>query len=315
MRYYGLALLKGMSAFGIVGCHLFLAPMTNASKYLLHFCDLGVALFGAMSGFFLLMGYERKYVDGFSALALHKAKRIIPAYAFWTIVYLVASPVFNLVVRHKTIDSRYLEPKYWIEALFLGGSSTHLWYLAYLFWWSVILYLLWEGYRLFRRPFVLVVLSMASLLVCVCVGGVYCDYGLRLFVFMTLGAAIHGVSNLWRKLSAYLLMALMVVSLLAHIILPFHAYIRDYIATLAIIPFFAQINATNRIIALLSDLSFGIYLIHPLLTMFFSILCLRLFGTPTSVVVLIIDWVVVFIVCSIIVLSLKKCRFLEWIVR
>lgn len=316
MRFQGLTLLKGIAAFGIVGCHLFLAPMTRAAESLLHFCDLGVALFGAMSGFFLMMSYTQKEGSSLGTLIIHKARRIFPAYFAWTAVFLLASPTFNFIVRHKTIDPRYFEVGYWVSALFFGGSSTHLWYLAWLFWWSVTLYMLWKGYRVFLSPAVLIGLSCISLYICVFVGGSYCDYGLRLFVFMALGAALYSIRSTWSNAPFCLMLGATGVTLCAHVLLPVHAYVRDFMATLVIIPLFARIEfRAFRLISIVGGLSFGVYLIHPLITMMFSTLCLKYIGTPTSSLVLILDWVWVSVVSGSIVFAMKRHRLLEWMVR
>ena len=316
MRFYGLVLLKCIAAFGIVGCHLFLAPMTRAAESLLHFCDLGVALFGAMSGFFLMMSYTQKEGSSLGTLIIHKVRRIFPSYFVWTAVFLIASPTFNYIVRHKAIDPRYSEVGYWVSALLFGGSSTHLWYLAWLFWSSVALYVLWKVHRIFQRPVVLIGLSCISLYICVFVGGSYCDYGLRLFVFMTLGAALYSMRSMWAKAPLFLLLGAIGVVLCAHIVLPVHAYVRDFMATFVIIPLFARIGLKDfNLIGKVCGLSFGVYLIHPLITMIFSTLCLKYIGSPTSSIVLILDWVLVSVVSGAIVFAMKKHRIFEWMVR
>lgn len=316
MRFQGLVLLKCIAAFGIVGCHLFLAPMTRAAESLLHFCDLGVALFGAMSGFFLAMSYEQKAGASLRSLIAHKVKRIFPSYFAWTAVFLIASPTFNYIVRHKAIDPRYSEVGYWVPALFFGGSSTHLWYLAWLFWWSITLYILWKGHRVFQSPVVLISLSCISLYICVFVGGSYCDYGLRLFVFMALGAALYSMRSIWPKVPFLLIFSAIGVVLFAHVVLPVHAYVRDFMATVVIIPLFARIALGDyNLISVVGGLSFGVYLIHPLITMIFSTLCLKYIGSPTSSFVLILDWVLVSAVSGSIVFAMKRHRLLEWMVR
>jgi len=47
----GIDWLRGIAAFGIVGCHLNLAPTTAADTLLRHFCDMNVGVFGCISGF------------------------------------------------------------------------------------------------------------------------------------------------------------------------------------------------------------------------------------------------------------------------
>ena len=56
MRLYGIDLLRGIAAFGIVGCHLSLSPKTAAASWLLHFCDMNVAVFAVVAGYFTHTG-------------------------------------------------------------------------------------------------------------------------------------------------------------------------------------------------------------------------------------------------------------------
>ena len=57
MRIVGLDLLRGISAFGIVGCHLLLNDRTDAGWFVTSLCDMNVAVFAALSGY--VMAFEK----------------------------------------------------------------------------------------------------------------------------------------------------------------------------------------------------------------------------------------------------------------
>ena len=56
MRLIGIDLLRGVAAFGIVGCHLSLAPRTAGGELVTALCDFNVGLFAAVAGFLMCGG-------------------------------------------------------------------------------------------------------------------------------------------------------------------------------------------------------------------------------------------------------------------
>ncbi len=52
MRLVSLDLLRGIAAFGIVGCHLSLSPRSEGGALVTSLCDFNVGLFAALAGFF-----------------------------------------------------------------------------------------------------------------------------------------------------------------------------------------------------------------------------------------------------------------------
>ena len=58
MRLYAIDILRGIAAFGIVGCHLMLSPRTNAGSWVTHFCDMNVAVFAVLAGCFTYVHNE-----------------------------------------------------------------------------------------------------------------------------------------------------------------------------------------------------------------------------------------------------------------
>ena len=53
MRFISLDLLRGIAAFGIVGCHLSLSPRTEGGVLVTSLCDFNVGLFAALAGFLM----------------------------------------------------------------------------------------------------------------------------------------------------------------------------------------------------------------------------------------------------------------------
>ena len=88
MRLVSLDLLRGIAAFGIVGCHLSLSPRTEGGALVTSLCDFNVGLFAALAGF-LMCG-----VKGWCEYASYIKKRVlrlVPTYLFWSVVFLVLS--------------------------------------------------------------------------------------------------------------------------------------------------------------------------------------------------------------------------------
>lgn len=315
-HYAGLSLLKGLAAFGIVGCHLFFSAMTDLSESILHFCDLNVAIFGAISGFLLLMSFEHHLKDYILSLLKHRFVRIAPAYASWTLVFVVASALLSIIVRKEGLPAHYLTFRFWKSALFFGGSSTHLWYLAHLFWWSCLLLLLWKMFKWTREGWTMVLFSLLVLLYCVRVDWMDCAYSWRLLVFMAQGAALYRWREHFCLLPKLLIVCAIMVTGIVHLTMPIHSFVRDWLVVWSIVPLFANERWKSTPIGeFLGANSFGVYLVHPLLTMASSMAFTRIFGSPTIAVVLVFDWVIVCVLASGIAWAMRRwTRCTKWMV-
>ena len=132
--YNGLNLLRGIAAFGIVGCHLSLCPRTTGGEYATSLCDFNVGLFAAISGF--LMPQTN---SGFRYVT-KRASRIIPVYLVWSVIYVVVTAIFDLVLDGGSLDARYYNLSNWMRVVFWGNAATHLWFLICLLYCQVLLY-------------------------------------------------------------------------------------------------------------------------------------------------------------------------------
>lgn len=86
MKYEGLGILRGLSAFGIVGVHLALSPITVAGSRIHALCDMNVGLFAAISGFLM---YASLHKETFAAYVKKRSARLIPVYLVWTIIFIL----------------------------------------------------------------------------------------------------------------------------------------------------------------------------------------------------------------------------------
>jgi peptidoglycan/LPS O-acetylase OafA/YrhL len=149
MRFTSLDLLRGIAAFGIVGCHLSLSPRTGGGELVTSLCDFNVGLFAALAGF--LMSGVRGWGDYFCYIKKRVA-RLVSTYCFWSIVFLVFTAVFDLLLDGGRIHPRYFTGEFWMAVIFKGGSATQLWFLACLFYAQVLMVLpfgkfnrMWQG--------------------------------------------------------------------------------------------------------------------------------------------------------------------------
>lgn len=230
MRLYGIDLLRGIAAFGIVGCHLILAPRAPAADWLTHFCDMNVAVFGVIAGFFTRVSLD----DCASHDILRRLKRLLPTYAVWTLVFLAASAVFKIAA-HDDLG-QYANPGFWASVVFFGGSSAHLWFLAVLAYTQVLALLLLHR-KLPSR--VAAVIGLAGIALSVSVKGWWGWYFFRLFGFVWIGIAVREIHwGDWKLFGSLTLAGLM-----AHVafigMVP--AFFRDLFVAVPLVLFAARL--------------------------------------------------------------------------
>ena len=136
MRYAGIDLLRGIAAFGIVGCHLSLAPRTGGGCLITALCNFNVGLFATVAGF-LMYGGRR---DGsWLEYVGKRAKRLLPTYFFWSAAFIVATSAFDLLLDGGRLNPKYGTVSFWGKVIFAGDAATHLWFLICLFYAQVAL--------------------------------------------------------------------------------------------------------------------------------------------------------------------------------
>lgn len=285
-RNSGIDILRGLAAFGIVGCHLSLAPLSQGGSTTLSFCDCQVAIFAALAGY-LMSG---RHDGGWGGYVLRRAKRLLPVYAVWSLVFLVASAVFQYVGTGE-VKSRYADVRWWLSVMFWGGAAAHLWFLISLFYAQSILWPflprvrkdLWVGVS-----FVLIVLTIPF-------DNWYALYPIRLLAFLLLGYGLSGAAAEWAGRRQSWLWAIVMVAVTVHFLkVPFAVgFLKDWVAAGPILLLFATstaLSAAGRIAVAFGATSMGVYLAHPLFTRCFSIPVGKLFATPYGVMPILLVW-------------------------
>lgn len=309
-RYSGLDLLKFISAFGIVGCHLGLADRSDAANVVMRLTDINVGIFAAISGFFIAMGIEK-------ALPLReavrkRALRLLPMYFVWTGFYFVASVVFG---RHfeRLVDGRYL-----VGAIFQGGAACHLWYLIALFYLTLCVLLVnrvlpWVARATLAQAFVSLVCLYVSTL------GDYTFwwgyYFARLAAFALAGMALYGMRERLAHMPSFVWLGLAIAGIALRLYpltlntypLLSHKFVLDYIAALMIMPLFAIWHWGNgEIEETLADLSLGVYLIHPFLAMVIGLIAKRFIASPVNLPTMMILWIFVWTSALVVTLVARR---------
>ncbi len=132
MRLYGIDILRGIAAFGIVGCHLLTEPRTAAGSAILHFCGMNVAVFAVLAGYFTHI-----LPEGLGASLRHRLGRLVPIYVLWTLVFLFVQFILKMV--HHEGLAQYGQIGFWISVVFKGyGSGGYLWFIIALIYTQVM---------------------------------------------------------------------------------------------------------------------------------------------------------------------------------
>ena len=312
-RRVGIDLLRGIAAFGIVGCHLSLSPRTVGGELVTALCNFNVGVFAAVAGFLMHGG---KLESGWLGYVRKRARRLLPTYFLWSMFFVLAIAVFDLLFDGGQLNPRYRTFGFWERVVLTGGAGPHLWFLICLFYVQVLL-----------RPFLKVGGAKWNGVVWIILGGlvvavsVVTDnwfglYPLRLLAFVMtgygLGCCYHaGLLDFFVKRSQ-IVWCIAVGVLVAHVMAREMApgFIRDWIAVGPVLLAFLGIGSNNvwmtRLAAILGVTSMGVYLIHPLVTRGLSVIVVRISHSPYTAQVVLCEWLLAWIVAFLVALVLGR---------
>lgn len=305
MTYPGLDVLRGIAAIAIVGRHLGLFPTTKAASALLHFTDTGVAVFGTISGFLLASSLTDRPV-GIGAFICKRAKRLLPMYFFWSLVYIVLTMVYDILFDGGTIGAKFTQWGFWRAAILTGNASNHLWFLIWLFYWSVLLRLVWP---VVKRPYVALPLCLVSLWSAAFGAGDFNYYAMRLLAFLLLGIFMFSVQPFLRRVSIGVWLFCGGLACVGHFLLStwntkflWDAFVVVSVLSLAC----GQSFSAGLIGWWLGHVSLGVYLIHPLFAVGCAFVAKRFFEAPYNLLLLFLDWSLVVLLSCVSVIVMKK---------
>lgn len=296
MRLNGLDWLRGIAAFGIVGCHLSLAPRTSGGEWATALCDFNVGLFAAISGFLMPDASWMRIVE----YVKKRATRLLPTYLVWSLVYIVATAIYDLVIDGGRLNERYFSLHNWMRVLFWGTASAHLWFLICLFYAQILLRGLLgvlDGFKVSQRAqkALLAIASMMLLLCSVSSDGWYCLYPVRLSAFLLLGFVMKGYKEDAILIPSICVVAMGAVHLAMRGCIP--NFVRDYLlAAPAMCLGLSGSFKKSSVASMLAATSLGVYLVHPLFARGVSYAVGKMFAAPYSATIVIGEWVFVWFV-------------------
>ena len=312
MRLVGIDILRGVAAFGIVGCHLILGPRTVGGNLVTALCDFNVGLFSAVSGFLMYGGEHDK---GWLAYVVKRAQRLLPTYFFWSAIFILSTVTFDLLLDGGRLNPKYRTVAFWGDVVFIGDASTHLWFLVCLFYVQVLL-----------RSVFNVCTDRWHGAMWIVVGGVtawaatlsplwFNRYPLRLAAFLMTGYGVGCLlrgkgGDICRKYNGVMWCVVGVV-LTLHVMAgqSVPGFVKDWLVTCPVLLAFIGWDVKGapliRIAAVLGATSLGVYLVHPLVTRAFSMVASRLVATPFSAGVVFADWILAWGVSFVVVLLLR----------
>lgn len=308
-RLVGVDLLRGIAAFFIVGCHLQLLQYTDLGWSLLHFCDMNVGAFSALSGYMMAYTSQRQEsVHDFQGYVSKRMRRLLPTYVIWSLVYLVATAILQYFLTG-AINPKYTTPRWWLNVLFWGDAATHLWFIASLFYAQILLF---AALNRMSKIF-WITISFVLILISAYWDSWYATYPLRLVAFLMLGFGVCGIE---KKIGITWSSVALFCGLIAHAVFPIKGFIRDWIVVIPVLLFFPKVTINSTATAyFFGNTSMGIFLIHPLMTVAFSTIIKRLIQPPYGVCEVAIVWIGAWL-CSLgITVAILKTKKLAWIVR
>ena len=307
----GLDLLRGIAAFGIVGCHLSLFPRTTGGDLVISLCDFNVGVFAALAGFLMwgAKGSWREY-------AARRVKRLLPTYFVWTTVFVIMTALFDLVYDGGQLNPRYMTVSFWARAIFAGGSATHLWFIACLFYAQLALFEAfsccngkWQGLMWIVVGGLLIAGSTLS-------PDWFACYPSRLVSFLVtgygIGCCFHaGMFNGFLKRRS-LVRCTAIGMLIAHVASRgvVHGFVRDWLAVGPVLLVFVGLEIRSsrlqKAAAILGATSMGVYLIHPLVTRGLSVLVTRAFQPPFMAWIVLGEWIAAWLFSFVAAVVLKR---------
>lgn len=312
MRLVGVDFLRGVAAFGIVGCHLSLAQRTAGGNLVTALCDFNVGLFAAVAGFLMCDG---RNCQGWFAYVCKRVRRLLPIYFIWSVVFILATVAFDLLLDGGRLNPKYGTMTFWGRVVFQGDAATHLWFLICLFYAQVVLSHVFRVFAGRWHGLIWMILGAAMAFVSAMNPGWFYRYLLRLTAFLMTGYGVGcllqgGALEICRKYNG-VMWCVAVVVLVLHVVVgqAILGFVKDWMVVgpvmLAFIGWEIKGEHVVKIATFLGVISLGVYLIHPLVTRGLSVVVSRLVAPPFSAGVVLVDWILAWGMSVVVTLVLR----------
>ena len=283
-----------------------------------------VGLFAALAGYFMA---ATSFSPGEGAIGIlpwwnyvkKRAARILPAYFVWTLVYIAFGFVFDYFIRHG-INPRWFEAGCIERVVFLGRSSTQLWFLICLFYAQVISAFLFLLLARMRWDF-WVVAGMILTIASACLDpSWFARYPLRVFAFLVTGygvGKVDGVGDSKGVVSwGLVLAAALAVHFFVRTAMPI--VLRDWLVAVPLLVFALKIRISSRwipVARVLGNTSMCVFLVHPLFAAGFRLPVWRFFAEPYGVLPVALDWLCIWTISFLVSLMLFRVPVMKNFVR
>lgn len=296
-RLESINLLRGIAAFGIVGCHLQLAPMSDSGMFVRQLCDMNVGLFAALSGFLMWPGVTKGVWFDY---AKKRSMRILPTYFVWTLVYVLFGFAFDFCVRHG-VNPKWSSPSFVLSVFLKGNASCHLWFLICLLYAQLIVAAFVRTTGAVKPRIFGVCCLVLSFVIIVCLniqfGNFYLYYPARLLAFLLGGVGVRclvGEEIATNARRSCLWFALAAMGIVIHYqVGALHHFIRDWVVAMPLLMAFVYLPMReSRVVRLAGEISMGVFLVHPILAAGLALVVKRFFAAPFGAGVVCADWVI-----------------------
>lgn len=293
-RYYGFDIIRSISVFLVVGCHLAIGT-SDAASACLHYNRIAVPLFSATSGFLLSLSVDK---DTTGSVLRKRVIRIVPVQVVWTIVYLIAFSLSSVFLNYPPDYLRNMSLMFLVKAFLRGCASIHLWFLPSILYSSIVLVLI--DRFLPRQKWLYIVASAPVFAASEVFNNHFANYDLRLLGYLLMGFGLFRVLEepsfkIITKAAVPLL--LIAVFLFGCFTNPFAVSVLEYVLVLLTMVVFSDKRIPKyRIIAFISSLSLLVYLVHILVACFVALAIKHFSSDPVGIPAAISIWLLNFLI-------------------
>lgn len=285
-------LLRGVAAFFIVGVHVVFTPRTSAAWLLHDYCDVGVAVFAALSGYFMPMSVGRSWC----AFVAGRFRRLLVPYVIWSVVFVSMAMLSQIV--GGGLKDKYSSFSFWVTVVFEGNASTHLWFLIWLFYIQCLLMPVLPRIH----PYMVTLLGVSGIGLGTMVSNYYVDYPLRLLSFLLIGFALRTCSVRLGRIPLRVRGAFLFCSLVAFGLL--HGIVHVWWLNLMVVAAVVVVVCSNEMSSregrwakacfFLGAMSMGVYLVRPLFSVPISRLIARFCDAPYGCGPICLAWLIAY---------------------
>lgn len=261
-RIASLEWLRLIAAFEVVWFHLPNSPFRSVA------CS-GLVVFLLLTFSFMVLSWEKYHFKDFVS---HRVNRLIVPWLFWSLIYFV----FRLL-RTGDAHDHFFSDVFSFRFLF-GGGYIHLWYLPFVFIFSLGMYFICQWLKDFEKDRVFVgslfAINLAIIVSSMIIQKMKLPYPFHQWAFafsampigFSIGLALKEKNVIGRFITIVLIGCMSLVLCFA---LGFSKIFIPYLIGLPLVFIFFFLRLPYQAVAIkLGSLTYGIYLVHPLVISF-----------------------------------------------